>query len=360
MKAVSVQTSSKEYPVLIGEKIIHELPLFLHNEFPQLTKLMIITDENIGKLYLQDLLEVLSDFESSHIIVPNGENAKTFEVYHECLTFALKQQLDRKSLILAFGGGAVGDLSGFVAATYMRGIPFIQIPTTILAHDSAVGGKVAINHELGKNMVGAFYQPEAVFYDLEYLHTLPEREKRSGFAEVIKHALIHDLSFYEELKEKVKTIEDIQARLIQPFLARGIEIKANIVGEDEKETGKRAFLNFGHTLGHAVEAEMGYGGWSHGEAIIVGMRYAIQLSKKYNKFAFNDEEFTNWLITLGYETEIPAEIPAEKLLLRMKQDKKTIGSSITFVLLEAIGNPMMMKIDDEALMMELERFVKKG
>ncbi|WP_080845453.1 3-dehydroquinate synthase [Cytobacillus gottheilii] len=358
MKTVPVQTSSKEYPVLIGSQIIHELPLFLHKDFPQLTKLMIITDENIGRLYLQELLKVLSNFETSHIIVPNGESAKTFDVYHECLTFALNQQLDRKSLVLAFGGGAVGDLSGFVASTYMRGIPFIQIPTTILAHDSAVGGKVAINHELGKNMVGAFYQPEAVFYDLAYLRSLPEREMRSGFAEVIKHALIYDLSLYEELKEKINSIEDINAQIIEPYLARGIEIKANIVGEDEKETGKRAYLNFGHTLGHAIEAEMGYGGWSHGEAIIVGMRYAIQLSKKYYDLAFNDHEFASWLHSLGYETRLPEEVSFEKLLQRMKQDKKTIGSSITFVLLEQIGKPILQKIDDQDLLSELKHFTR--
>lgn len=356
MKTVSVQTESKVYPVIIGEKIIHELPLFLHKEFPQLTKIFIVTDENIAALYLQELLEVLTDFDAEHVIVPNGEKAKTFDVYHSCLTFALEKRLDRKSLLLAFGGGAVGDLAGFVAATYMRGIPFVQIPTTILAHDSAVGGKVAINHELGKNMVGAFYQPEAVFYDLKYLASLPPREKRSGFAEVIKHTLIHDISLFLELKNTITSIEDINAQKLESFLAKGIEIKAGIVEEDERETGKRAFLNFGHTLGHAIEAEMGYGGWSHGEAVIVGMRYAIYLSQKFHSLSFDVGELTEWLRSLGYQTSIPETLSHKVLLQRMKQDKKTVGSAVTFVLLEQIGKPVLQKVDDDIVLKELENF----
>ena len=197
---------------------------------------------------------------------------------------ALDFKLDRHSLILALGGGAVGDLSGFVAATFMRGIPFIQIPTTILAHDSAVGGKVAINHPAGKNMIGAFYQPEAVVYDIDFLKSLPEHEIRSGFAEVIKHGLIQDPSFYHWLKENILSIDMmISDENLIHFLSRGVEIKSAIVEEDEKETGIRAYLNFGHTLGHAIEAELGYGKLTHGEAVVIGMLYALQLSEKYLK-----------------------------------------------------------------------------
>ena len=180
MDKIVIHTSSRTYPVMIGSGAINKLKSFLSENFPALTKIMIITDENVGSRYLSELKFRLSGFNPVHFTVPNGENAKTFDVYYDCLSFALEQKLDRKSLILAFGGGAVGDLSGFVAASFMRGIPFIQIPTTILAHDSAVGGKVAINHPLGKNMIGAFYQPEAVFYDLDFLHSLPLHERRSG------------------------------------------------------------------------------------------------------------------------------------------------------------------------------------
>src|SRR5690606_22285980 len=212
-----------------------------------------------------------------------------------CLTFALEQKLDRKSVILAFGGGAVGDLSGFVAASFMRGIPFIQIPTTILAHDSAVGGKVAINHPLGKNMIGAFYQPEAVFYDLDFLHSLPLHERRSGFAEVIKHSLISDEDFYVWLRENVHDLDQLRNEEMLYFLKKGIRIKEQIVSQDEKESGIRAFLNFGHTLGHAIEGEAGYGNITHGEGVVIGMMFALGLSKKKLGLSFHLDEFESWL-----------------------------------------------------------------
>src|SRR6185312_13145009 len=191
--------------------------------------------------------------------VPSGEQAKQFPIYEACLTFALENGLDRKSCIIAFGGGAVGDLAGFVAATYMRGIAFLQVPTTLLAHDSAVGGKVAINHPLGKNMIGAFHQPEAVVYHTPFLQSLPEKEWRSGYAEVIKHALIGDVELYHWLKEEVQTLADLRDEKLIHILTKAIPVKANVVSQDETEKGVRAHLNFGHTLGHALEKEIGYG-----------------------------------------------------------------------------------------------------
>lgn len=360
MVYVNIRTASKEYPVFVESGAINSISSYLDENFPSITKLVIITDGNVGEHYLNTLSSALSKHKPVYHIVPNGESAKTFEVYHECLTFCLEQKLDRKSLVLAFGGGAVGDLAGFVAATFMRGIPFIQIPTTILAHDSAVGGKVAINHPLGKNMIGAFYQPEAVFYDLSLLGTLPSHERRSGFAEVIKHGLIHDNEFYDWLRENITDLSSLTEEQLSLFLTKGIRIKGKIVAEDEKEAGIRAFLNFGHTLGHAIEAECGYGNMTHGESVVIGMLFALQLSKKILNLSFNIDDLEDWLKKLGYSTTLPVNLENERLISRMKQDKKSIGGEISFVLLKEVGNPDIYKIDENMLINELNEFVRRG
>lgn len=358
MKQISIQTASKTYPVFIGSGVIKQLSTFINNAFPSISKVMIITDETVAELYLTDIHQALADFQTPSSIVPSGEKAKTFEIYYQCLTFALENKLDRKSLIIAVGGGAVGDLGGFVAATFMRGIPFIQVPTTILAHDSAVGGKVAINHPSGKNMIGAFYQPEAVFYDLDFLGSLPLHEKRSGFAEVIKHGLIHDSSFYSWLNNHISSLENLTVSALSYMLTRGIEIKNDFVSVDERETGVRAFLNFGHTLGHAIEAEAGYGKWTHGEAVIIGMLFALELSRKKVGLTFNHERFKKWLQQLGYSTDLPKELAHDKLVARMKQDKKAISQKVKFVLLTEIGSPISYEISDKELLNELNIFHK--
>lgn len=360
MKVLSIQTESKQYPVYVGSNTIEHLSNFISEKLPTLTSILIITDETVGSLHLSSLKNSLPSFEITSYIVPSGEKAKTFDVYYDCLTFALNQKLDRHALILALGGGAVGDLAGFVAATYMRGIPFIQIPTTILAHDSAVGGKVAINHPSGKNMIGAFYQPEAVFYNIDYLNTLPLVERRSGFAEVIKHALISDDSLYIWLIDYLFSLQEVSNESLIYLLTKGIEIKGNIVSQDEKETGVRAFLNFGHTLGHAIEAEMGYGKISHGEAVVIGMHFALKVSSKMLGLSFNLDAFTNWLEKLGYELYVPKGLKIERLVDRMKQDKKSIGQKIRFVLLEKIGKPTIVEMSEEFIIQELEIFMNGG
>lgn len=356
METVQIQTKSKQYPVYIGSGVTSGLQTFIKENMPEVSSILIITDQTVGNLYLSTLKSELSDLETACFIVPSGETAKTFEVYYDCLTYALEQKLDRKSLIISFGGGVVGDLSGFVAASYMRGIPFIQVPTTILAHDSAVGGKVAINHPLGKNMIGAFHQPEAVFYDLNFLSSLPIKEKRSGFAEIIKHALIQDPAFYEWIRSNVTDLDDLAGETLQHALVRGIEIKGSIVTEDEKETGVRAFLNFGHTLGHAIEAECGYGVISHGEAVIIGMIFALKLSKRMTGLVFNESEFTSWLVKLGYQVTIPDGLSPEHLLNRMKQDKKSVAQKVRFVLLDKVGKARLYEISDDVLLKDITDF----
>ncbi|MFT8321543.1 MAG: 3-dehydroquinate synthase [Bacillus sp. (in: firmicutes)] len=357
MDKVSVKTESKLYDVLIGENAQSFLPAMLHSHYPDMTKILVITDETVEKLHLASLMDELASFSVVTYTVPAGEKAKTFDVFYDCLTFALQQNLDRKSFVLALGGGAVGDLAGFVAATYMRGIPFIQLPTTILAHDSAVGGKVAINHPQGKNMIGAFYQPEAVIYNTSYIQTLPLKEVKSGFGEVMKHALISDFHFYSMLLEDITDFSVVPEQTWSSLLKRGIEVKADIVSQDEKEAGVRAYLNFGHTLGHAIEAEMGYGNITHGEAIVIGMVFALKISKKKLGLDFSIKQLLNWLTKLNYDTQIPDHLEIDKLIKRMKQDKKSFNGEIHFVLLESIGNPVIEKIGEVELKQELQLFM---
>ncbi|MGG1675141.1 3-dehydroquinate synthase [Neobacillus sp. NRS-1170] len=356
MEKIHIQTESKKYNVFVGEGVRKDLESFISNHFPQLTRILIMTDETVAKLHLDKLLTTLQSWDPIVFTAPSGEKAKTFEVYYNALSAALENRLDRKSLILSLGGGAVGDLSGFVAASFMRGIPFIQIPTTILAHDSAVGGKVAINHPLGKNMIGAFHQPEAVFYDLEFLKTLPAQEIRSGFAEVIKHALIFDAEFYDWLQKNVHDLNTLSIEQLSECLIKGIKIKNEFVSQDERETGVRAYLNLGHTLGHAIESEMGYGNFTHGESVMIGMIFAIKLSQQLLGLSFNLMEFVNWVEKLGYETKIPSHLKYDNLINKMKQDKKSVGETIRFVLLEHLGTPILREISDKLLLEELKSF----
>jgi 3-dehydroquinate synthase len=356
METIQIHTESKNYNVFVGEGVRKELSSFLTNHFEGLTRILIITDETVAKLHLEKLLVELKSWEPVIFTAPSGEKAKTFDVYYAALSAALENRLDRRSVILSFGGGAVGDLSGFVAASFMRGIPFIQIPTTILAHDSAVGGKVAINHPLGKNMIGAFHQPEAVFYDLYFLKTLPAHEIRSGFAEVIKHALIDDSNFFDWLKENVENLEALPMELLSESLIKGIKIKGKIVGQDERETGIRAYLNLGHTLGHAIESEMGYGNFTHGEAVMVGMVFSIKLSKELLGLSFNLEVFIKWIEGLGYQSKLPGELSNENLINKMKQDKKSVRDSIRFVLLEQLGQPILKEVSEAILFEQLKSF----
>lgn len=358
METVLIETKSKQYPAFVGEGIISDLVNFIKENFPKYTKIMILTDETVANIHLHTLTNALTELEPIVHIVPSGEKAKTFDVYYQSLSFALEQKLDRRSILISFGGGAIGDLGGFVAATFMRGIPFIQVPTTILAHDSAVGGKVAINHPLGKNMIGAFYQPEAVFYDLNFLKTLPAQERRSGFAEVIKHAFISDVSFLQWLLDHVKDLNSISSADLKTALVKGIHIKGAIVAEDEKETGVRAFLNFGHTLGHAIEAETGYGKTTHGEAVAIGMLFALQLSKQIYDLQFDDQAFKTWLEQLGYKTAIPEQLSHQLLIERMKQDKKSFAQKVNFVLLKEIGEPAIIEVSEELLLGTLAQFNK--
>ncbi|GAE34555.1 3-dehydroquinate synthase [Halalkalibacter akibai JCM 9157] len=255
MNRVQVATKSKVYDVCIKAGLRHLIGDAVKKVTEPVSSVLVITDTDVAPLYLDDVvLSFKNEYPVYTEVIQSGEASKSFSVYEQVMTKALESSLDRKSLIIALGGGVVGDLAGFVAATYMRGIRFIQVPTTLLAHDSSVGGKVAINHPLGKNMVGSFHQPESVLYDTEMLYSLPVKEWRSGFAEVMKHGFIRDLSFLNWLQE-IKVIEEMPIEQLNTLLEKSISIKAEIVTVDEKESGIRAHLNFGHTLGHAIESD---------------------------------------------------------------------------------------------------------
>lgn len=357
MEQLTIETSSKTYPVVIGSNLYKELPAFIEKELAPVSNVWIIADETVASLYLQPLQNCLKSAYPNMVttIVPSGEKAKSFQVFEQCHGEGLEGNINRKSLILALGGGATGDLAGFVAASYMRGIRFIGLPTTLLAHDSAVGGKVAINHTLGKNMVGAFHQPEAVFYNYDLLRSLPEHEWRSGFAEAIKHGLIQDKDFYSWMKERVTDVSDMPDDVLLKVIRKGIGIKAAIVKQDERETGIREYLNFGHTLGHSIESNLGYGKTTHGEAVLIGMIFALKLSIEKCGLTFNIAEFIAWAKKLGYQTELP-DIAYEDLLVSMKKDKKTTGSKVTFVVLNEIGNPSTIQLDDSDIIDCLKRY----
>lgn len=350
MKELLIRTNSKEYPLLIGSYLFKEKELLSSIFQKRPSSFLILTDDHVAPLYLDDLIQSLSSYATVYTkIIVSGEASKSIEHYYECQTFALENNLDRNSMIVALGGGVIGDLAGFVAATFMRGIKFIQVPTTLLAHDSAVGGKVAINHQLSKNSIGAFYQPEAVIYDLSFLKTLPTNEWRAGFAELIKHSLIWDKTFYPWLRQNIATLENLNGPFLEEALLRAISIKAIIVGQDELETGIRVYLNFGHTLAHALEAELGYGKMSHGDAVAIGMIFAMKVSEKKLQVTLPINEIQEWFDSLGFP-RFPKEIPPNSLLQRMKKDKKNVNGKIRMNLMKEIGSLTVTDVEDHLLL----------
>ncbi|WP_404442493.1 3-dehydroquinate synthase [Sutcliffiella horikoshii] len=356
-KQVTVQTSSKDYPVFLGKGAIEQLPQLLGSFQKKPSKVLIVTDDIVANLYLSEIVSSLApSFSVLTFVLPNGEEAKSFENYHAIQTYALENGLDRHSVIIALGGGVVGDIAGFVASTFMRGIKFIQVPTTLLAHDSAVGGKVAINHPLGKNMIGSFYQPEAVIYDVDFLNSLPDSEIRSGFAEVVKHSLIWDREFHQWINSNIHYLNDLTEDRLLVCLENGIKIKAEVVSNDEKETGLRAILNFGHTLGHALEAAYGYGKITHGDGVALGMLFATRLSEKLNPELQLSHNLSEAWKRYGFPTKVQSTVSPQQLLSWMKKDKKTQNSHIHMVLIQSVGRVEVRSVPDELILETLQEF----
>lgn len=345
MRELSVRTSTHDYTVSIGENVRFELDRFIQKSY---SAIYVITDDVVGRLYLNDVTEALEklDIPVYTTAVPSGEASKSMAMYDQLQTTLMESSMDRQSLLIALGGGVVGDLAGFVAATYMRGVDYIQVPTTILSHDSSVGGKVAINHALGKNMIGSFYPPVAVVYDVTMLVSLPSEEVRSGYAELVKEAYIADEDFLQELL--ATSLLALDKRQLIDHLYKGIAIKARIVEADEKEANIRMFLNFGHTLAHAIETEKGYGEMTHGEAVAIGMLFALEVSKRSTKEPLQEKKLLEWLRRNHYPLSI-SELHIDSLIEHMKRDKKATFHHLQMVLLKQIGMPEVMQVTEQQI-----------
>lgn len=336
METLMIRTQTGSYPIFVGKGLLPRADELIKDVY---SSSYIITDSHVAPRYLNELEKTLRNRQVFHYIAEAGEQSKNLDEYNRIITDMLEKKLDRNTCVIALGGGVVGDLAGFVAATYLRGVAFLQMPTTLLAHDSSVGGKVGIDHALGKNLIGAFYPPAAVIYDTATLETLPFRELQSGFAELIKHSLISSPDFYQELKKAIPERSMLTPDAVGSFLIRGISVKAKIVELDEHESGPRKFLNFGHTLGHALEKELGFGTLTHGEGVAVGSLFALKLSEAYYGHPLPVKELAEWYVRLGLPTKVPDGLTAEGLMEQMKYDKKNRDGHYHFVLMKSIGRP---------------------
>jgi 3-dehydroquinate synthase len=339
METVNVNLGAYSYPILIGRGILSELGSRL-KKHPLARTIAVVTNPDIEALYGDIVRESLADsgFTPHFLVVPAGEETKSLKQAGELYDFFLEKKLERRSAVVALGGGVIGDLAGFMAATVLRGVPFVQVPTTLLAQvDSSVGGKVGINHPLGKNLIGAFYQPILVLADTETLRSLPEEEFRAGLAEVVKYGIIADKSFFEFLQSHVDDILNLDESALIKVIRRSCEIKAQVVSADEREGGLRAVLNYGHTIGHAIEALTGYGRYKHGEAVAWGMVYAALLSKETG-LADTVSRQRNLLTRFGLLGAPIPKLNPEKVIHAMFHDKKVADSQLRFVLTEKIGN----------------------
>ena len=339
MQTLSVELGNRSYPIHIGSGLLQD-PGLIAPHMPY-KRAALISNETVFPLLGQPVLHSLgqSGVEVFPVIIPDGEQFKTWETLDRIFDTLLAHAFDRKSTLIALGGGVVGDLTGFAAATYQRGVPFIQIPTTLLAQvDSSIGGKTAVNHARGKNMIGAFYQPRLVLADTAALNTLPDREFRAGMAEVIKYGLIRDAKFFTWLEANMDAIFTRESAALTQAILRSCRNKADVVAADEHDQGERALLNLGHTFGHAIEAALGYGVWLHGEAVAAGMVMAAELSHQRGHFSAGELKMTQALIErAGLPTRPPA-ISAERMFELMQRDKKNEGRNIRLILLRRIGD----------------------
>jgi 3-dehydroquinate synthase len=342
MKTLTVNLDDRSYPIYIGVELLQNLALI--QKHIQTKAVCIVSNTTVSKLYLSELKKSLNDYRVIEVILEDGEQFKNADSLNQIYTALLNNQFNRDSTIIALGGGVVGDIAGFAAASFMRGIPFIQIPTTLLSQvDSSVGGKTGINHPLGKNMIGAFYQPQAVIIDMYVLKTLDLREISAGLAEVIKYGLIWDKAFFDHLETHINDLKNLNITQLEQAIYRSCEIKAEVVSQDEKEAGLRAILNLGHTFGHAIENCLGYGEWLHGEAVGCGIVMAAQMSLVHGWI--NDTDFDR-IRKLIQAADLPIEkpqIPLHDFLAAMSLDKKNKNQDIYLVLQQGIGKAIVTK-----------------
>ena len=357
MKELKVELGDKSYPIYIGEDLLGQPDLF--RSFIKSRQVMIVTNETIAPLYLDHLRNNLKDHTVENVIIPDGEEYKTLEVMNGIITHLLQKRFSRNCSLVALGGGVVGDITGFAAACYQRGVNYIQVPTTVLAQvDSSVGGKTAVNHKLGKNMIGAFYQPKAVIADISVLKTLDDRELKAGLAEVIKYGLIRDKEFFEWLEKNISLLLGRDTNALVYAIERSCRNKAEVVAMDEKESGVRALLNLGHTFGHAIETGLNYKGWLHGEAIATGMLMAADLSCRHGWISEADvTRIRNIFLAVNLPVTLPEQLSTSQMLDLMSVDKKAKDGQLYLVLLKEIGNAFVTnEFDPEKLTATLKTF----
>jgi len=344
---VPIALGDRSYDIVIGSALFADAAVW--QGLPRAATALIVSNPTVAGLYAGALHSALAPHYARILTLelPDGEAHKDWHSLNLIFERLLSQGCDRKTVLFALGGGVVGDMAGFAAACYMRGVPFVQVPTTLLAQvDSSVGGKTAVNHPLGKNMIGAFYQPERVICDLDTLATLPERELSAGLAEVIKYGPIADAAFLDWIEENLDALLAREPAALAHAVQRSCEIKADVVAEDERETGLRAILNFGHTFGHAIEAGLGYGQWLHGEAVACGMVLASELSVQ---IGLMPAAFAQRMRSLCERARLPVRAPelgAERYLELMRIDKKSEGGALRFVLIEALGRATLRPVTD--------------
>ena len=350
MKELRVELKENSYPIYIGSGLLSQKELLIkHIKSKQV---LIVTNVTVAPYYLSFLQKSLVEFQVNTIELPDGEQYKNLENINKIFDHLLENKYSRNATLIALGGGVVGDMGGFAAACYQRGIPFIQIPTTVLAQvDSSVGGKTGVNHPLGKNMIGAFYQPQCVIADMDVLDTLEDRQLIAGIAEVIKYGLIRDLEFFEWLEKNIGLLLARNKDALAYVIERSCLNKADVVVEDEFESGIRATLNLGHTFGHAIETGMGYGTYLHGEAVAIGICYAADLSKRMGWITYDDMERIIALLKLAQlPVNPPKKMNAKQFLDLMAVDKKNVDGKIRLILLESIGKATLPVSVDQLLL----------
>jgi len=338
VRTLKLNLSEKSYPIYIGQGLLSQGELLTKHISGK--QVMIVTNTTVAPLYLEKVKSLLGDYQVSEVVLPDGEEHKTLDTVNLIFSALLEARFDRSCTLIALGGGVVGDMTGFAAASYQRGVSFIQIPTTLLSQvDSSVGGKTGVNHVLGKNMIGAFYQPKCVVIDVDTLDTLEDREYSAGMAEIIKYGLLGNIDFLHYLQNNIDGLMSRDKSMIIESVYRSCEDKADIVAQDELEAGKRALLNLGHTFGHAIENTLGYGNYLHGEAISVGMLMAAKLSQLEDQLSANEVgEIQHLLEKSNLPISISGKITASDFMAAMSVDKKVIDGNIRLILLKKLGD----------------------
>ncbi|MGY8527247.1 3-dehydroquinate synthase [Paracidovorax citrulli] len=350
MITLEVALGERSYPIHIGEGLLDRADLLAPHV--RGSHAVIVTNETVGPLYAARVEATLAGLGKRvrTVTLPDGESFKHWETLNLIFDALLAAGADRKTTLIALGGGVVGDMTGFAAACYMRGVPFVQMPTTLLAQvDSSVGGKTGINHPLGKNMIGAFHQPQAVLADIGTLKTLPPRELAAGLAEVIKHGAIADAAYFGWIERNIRALNDCDTEAMTEAVRRSCEIKASVVAQDEREGGIRATLNFGHTFGHAIEAGMGYGEWLHGEAVGCGMVMAADLSQRLGFIDVETRARIERLVAAAMLPTVAPDLGIDRYIELMKVDKKAEAGEIRFILLRKLGEAMITSVPDADL-----------